>query len=306
MSPSLVTGAGGFVGSHLCRYLAERDVTVRAVSSRPEIDARRGAILLDTSESRLVTALEGTRQVYFLAGIAHEAVAAGDGALMHRVNVEAPLRWLRAADRAGVERFIWLSSIKVLGDVSARPLEPADPYRPGDAYARSKVEAERRLLEEPVRHVELAVVRPPLVYGPGVRGHFRSLLRAAASGLPLPLAGAGAPRSLVAVDNLCDLLLCLGSRGDGVFHVADAEDVTVAGLVADVRRLLGRPARQFSVPPALLRAACRYSGRSGVYTRLFEPLRVHTESTCSALGWSPPRTAAHALADTVTWLQTSH
>ncbi len=293
---SLVTGAGGFVGGHLCRLLSERGCEVR-----------RGPPLLEGDESVIRRALDGVDHVQFLAGIAHEAAVGGDPELMRRVNVEAPVRWLEAADRAGVARFTWVSSIKVLGDVSHRPLEPDDPYRPGDAYARSKVEAERRLLAQPLHTTVLAVVRPPLVYGPGVRGNFAALLRLADSGRPLPTGLAGAPRSLVAVDNLCDLLVRLAGPAlpGGIFHVADAEDFTVSDLVAGLRGLANRAPRQLPVPPAVMRCALAAVGRRDLYQRLFEPLQVSTRATRERLGWLPPRRAAAALEDTLTWWRTS-
>jgi nucleoside-diphosphate-sugar epimerase len=304
MTVSLVTGAGGFVGAHLCRLLEARGTQVRRISSRPGV-ASSPTPLLRAPDVDLAAAVEGAEQVYFVAGIAHEAVSADDRESMRQVNVEAPLRWLRAADRVGVRRFVWLSSIKVLGDSAPQPLCPDDAYRPGDAYARSKVEAEQRLLVEPLHTTTLAVVRPPLVYGPGVRGNFATLLRLAASGLPLPLRSADAPRSLVAVDNLCDLLVRLGSDGDGIFHVGDDADITVASLVKDVRRLLGLPPRLFRLPQSMVRRSARLLRQSGTYERLFEPLQVDSRATRSRLDWTPPRRMDDALEDTVTWFRTS-
>lgn len=304
MTTSVVTGAGGFVGMHLCRRLSASE-EVQRVSSRSGIASWCGPGLLDGDEAALVEALTGADRIYFLAGIAHEAVAGGDSGLLRRVNVDAPLRWLRAADRAGVRRFVWLSSIKVLGDTSSRPLTPDDPYRPGDDYARSKVEAEECLLSEPLATTEVAVVRPPLVYGPGVRGNFRALLRLAAGGWPLPLGSANAPRSLVAVDNLCDLLVRLGTDGRGIYHVTDGDDITVSHLVAELRRLQGLPRRQFSVPPPLARGALTLGGRGALYQRLFEPLQVDMRGTSTQLGWLPATARSDALQETVTWFRTS-
>lgn len=293
------------MGEHLRSHLTARGEAFRSVSSRTALSDLPDVDLLEQDEGRIAAALAGVRCIYFTAGVAHEAAVAGDAALMRRVNVEAPVTWLQAADRAGVSQFVWLSSIKVLGDRAERPLAVNDPYQPGDDYARSKVEAEQRLLDIPLRTTRLAVVRPPLVYGPGVRGNFRVLLRAADSPWPLPLGRAGAPRSLVAVENLCDLLVRIGEGAAGVFHVADGQDFSVARLVAELRRLLGRQARQWSVSPSLVRASLGVLGRPGAYTRLFEPLRVDQAATRASLGWSPPYATAQALQRTVTWFRTS-
>jgi len=302
---SLVTGAGGFVGRHLSRTLAARGHEVRPVSRSARQHPGPYVSVLETDESALTRALGGVDNVYFLAGMAHRPLTAADAGPLHALNVAAPLRWLEAADRAGVRRFVWLSSIKVLGDTSTRPLTAQDPYAPADAYARSKAAAEQALLGSPRSALALAVVRPPLVYGPGVGGNFAALLRWAAGPAPLPLGCATAPRSLVSVGNLCDLLGRLSEDGSGVYHVADDEDVHVAKLLGEVRRLLGRPPRLLAVPRPIMRAAAQVAGRLGVYERLFEPLQVDSAATCQALAWQPPQSRAEALEETVAWLPTS-
>ncbi len=307
MSIALVVGAGGFVGRHLTATLTRRGVDVQPVSSAPGASSWQGLRLLEQDVTAIRDALAGVACIYFVAGAAHEAAAAGSEPLLRELNALAPARWLDAAAAAGVGRFVWLSSIKVLGDVAPQPLPVDAEYRPADAYARSKVEGERLLLAQPAAPTALAVVRPPLVYGPGVRGNFARLLRWADGPLPLPLAGATAQRSQVGVRNLCDLLACLGPRADltGVFHVADAEDVTVTDLLSRLRALLNRPRRQFSVPAAWIRTAARLVGRESLYQRLFEPLRVDATATRTALAWTPPFTVEDALLETVTWFRTS-
>ena len=307
VSVSLVVGAGGFVGRHLCDLLEARGDEVAVVSTQPGLSSWGGLRLLEDDPGRLESRLAGVSRLYFVGGVAHGAAVGGDGVaeVLARVNVDAPLRWLRAADRAGVERFVWLSSIKVLGDVSAAPLQPDAPYRPGDAYARSKVAAERALLGFAGQHTSLAVVRPPLVYGPGVGANFLRLLHWARGGLPLPLGRADGERSLVSIDNLCDLLARLGGSGDaGVFHVADDEAPSVAHLIARLRALLGRPARLWPLPRGLAHAGALLVGRNDLYRRLFEPLRVDTRSTRDRLGWTPPQSLDEGLQDTVTWFRT--
>jgi len=221
--------------------------------------------------------------------VAHGAALAGDAAeVLSRVNVDAPLRWLRAADRAGVPRFVWLSSIKVLGDVSQRPLVPDDPYRPGDAYARSKVAAERALCGQQRDAVALAIVRPPLVYGPGVVANFRRLLGWADGATPLPLATARAPRSLL-----------------GIFHVADRESVSVAELLSRLRRLCGRSPHLWPLPRPVLKSGAALAGMQGIYQRLFEPLEVDSVKLQTDLDWSPRQSLDDALQETVTWYRMS-
>jgi UDP-glucose 4-epimerase len=248
-------------------------------------------------------ACTGLDVVFYLAAVAHERVARADAAQLRQVNVDTPIRWLRSADQAGAARFVWLSSIKALGDVSREPLRVDAPYRPGDAYGRSKAEAEQALLSMSLARTSLAVVRPPLVYGPGVSGNFASLLRWSLSGLPLPFEGAAAPRSMVGVGNLCDLLIRLGAGGEGIYHVADERDWTVAELIAEIRRLADLPPRLFTVPASVLRVMAAAVGRSGVYERLFEPLRVDQSETRTRLGWEPRWSATEQLKETVTWFQ---
>jgi nucleoside-diphosphate-sugar epimerase len=299
MTVALVIGAGGFVGSHLCRSLERGGVTVRRVGRRSPVG------VLEPCGARRSEALAGVDVVYFLAAIAHERIAGHAGGALQAVNVEAPLSWLQAAEHSGTPRFVWLSSVKVLGDVSAEPLRHDAPYRPGDAYARSKQAAEERLLGEPLARTALAVVRPPLVYGPEVRGNFLALLRWGDSGLPLPLGRATALRSMLGIGNLCDLLMRLGRGGEGVFHVADAADVCVADLLRHVRQMLGRPPRLLAVPPATLRHAARLTGRADAYSRLFEPLRIDSSATCAALNWAPPYPPSEQLEETVAWFRAS-
>lgn len=291
MRVALVTGAGGFVGGHLCTALTRRGWSVRSVPSGSE---------------PLAEALDGVDAIYHLAAIAHEASAAASAASLHAVNVELPARWFAAADRAGVPAFVWLSSIKVLGDVARTPLDVDAPYAAVGAYAASKVAAEQRLAAMAARRTRLAVVRPPLVYGPGVKGNFRSLLRWAASGMPLPLANARELRTLVGVDNLCDLLALLGERPRaGVYHVGDADDVSVRDLVVALRGGLGMSPRLFALPPRALATLARAAGRGAAYSRLFDALRVDTQRTRDDLGWRPPHTRQDQLERTLRWFSAS-
>jgi nucleoside-diphosphate-sugar epimerase len=201
-----------------------------------------------------------------------------------------------------------MSSIKVLGDATAdAPFTAASPAAPGDAYGRAKW-----AMEEAVRHSvgtgagapELAIVRPPLVYGPGVKANFRALMRLVDRGLPLPLASVDNRRSLVGLDNLVDLVVTLlshpGAPG-GTFLVRDAEDVSTPDLLRRLARHLSRPARLFPFPPTLLRLGARLAGRADQADRLLGSLQVDDRDTRRILGWRPPISLDDGLAATCRW-----
>ncbi len=257
---------------------------------------------LATADDELAGALDGSEIVFHLAGIAHGQVAGAGEDELRRVNAEGSARVLAAVEAARVPAMVWLSSIKVLGETSERPLRPEDPYRPGDAYARSKVAGERALLDREGA-TRIAVVRPPLVYGPGVAGNFLSLLRWVAHEVPLPVGAASAPRSMVGVDNLCSLLLRLAEEGSGVFHVADARDQSVAELVRAASALLGVPDRSWRAPLGLLASVASAFGQRARYTRLFESLQVDQSMTRERLGWQPPYDPDEQLEATVRWFR---
>ncbi len=284
----LVTGAGGFIGTHLLPVL-------HAAGWHPEsVDRTR----CDPDREPNPGLFAGVDAVVHLAGIAHRTASIEE---LTRVNERWPVALYRAASRAGVRRFLWLSSIKVLGDVSTRPLVPTDPYSPGDAYACSKVRAEQALLEAAaVEPATLTILRPPLVYGPGVKANFRTLLTLAGLsrwGLPVPLARAQAPRSLIGVRNLCDLMVtALGHAG--IYHGADARDLTVAELL---RRLGARVLVPLPVPAA--RRLAKLSRLEAYYQRLFEPLQVDQRQTEQQLGWRPPHSITEELEETLRWFR---
>jgi nucleoside-diphosphate-sugar epimerase len=194
----------------------------------------------------------------------------------------------------------------VLGDVSAEPLRPDAEPAPADVYARSKHEAEQQLLSHADNAMRVVIVRPPLVYGPGVKGNMAALLRLVDSGLPLPLDRAVGLRSLVAVDNLVDLLVRLGGSAVAadVLHVRDAEDLTVRDLVLALGRALERRVRLVAVPEPVVGCAAKAIGRSAWYERLFLPCRVDDSATRESLGWQPPVATEQAITDMGAWWRT--
>jgi nucleoside-diphosphate-sugar epimerase len=294
----LLTGASGFIGGHLLPLLESSGMTV--------VTLARDGIGVETltvdSESLLedwTAALSGVDAVIHLAAIAHQIP---EPEALARVNVRWPVRMFEAAAKAGVQDFVFLSSIKVFGDRSERPFQVEDPYAPEDVYGESKVDAERALVALRAEHpgIRLSILRPPLVYGPGVKANFRTLLSWAARGnrgWPLPFGAARAPRSLISVQNLCEAVVaCLGRSG--TFHCADPSDLSVA----DVFRRLGvPPSRLLAVPAGLMRPLLTVSGFGAYYPRLYESLQLETEASNAALGWSPQHTSEECLAATMAW-----
>jgi nucleoside-diphosphate-sugar epimerase len=268
----LVTGPGGFVGRALVpRLEAHGHRVVRA--GRREV----GEIGPATRWP-----LEGVEAVVHLAAQVHDPDAAPE--TFDRVNRQATIGLARAAAAAGIPRFVFLSTAKVMGERSERPLRESDPPRPEGPYAVSKLAAEAALPAHAV------VLRPPLVHGPGVGANFRALLRLCRSGLPLPFAGLENRRSLIAVGNLADAILrCLEAPGArGVYHVRDG-DFSTPELVAELRRARGMAPRLFRIPRGLLRVAP---------AALVGSLQLDDGAFRRDFGWAPPVPAAAALAET--------
>ncbi len=306
----LITGATGFVGSALLTRLAVRDG--RAVRGA----AREAAVVPGAKGSRIVglgeftpgtdwtAALQGVVAVVHCAARVHVMRDAASAPLeaFRRMNVGVTMQLARQAVAAGVKRFVFLSSIKVNGESTqiGRPFTPADPPAPLDPYALSKLEAETQLLAlGKETGLEVVIIRPPLVYGPGVRANFEALMRVVAAGIPLPLGRIANRRSLVALDNLVDLAtLCIDHPGaaGGVFLVSDGEDLSTTELLVRLGRALGRPARLVPVPAGWLIGAGRLLGRGDVFERLCESLQVDIRATQSRLGWRPPVTIDQGLA----------
>jgi len=286
----LVTGATGFVGRALCPALAAAGWTVRAAGR-----AETGDIGPDTDWSVLVA---GVDAVVHLAARVHvmRETAADPAADFDRVNCGATTRLAHAATDAGVRRFVFLSTVKVHGESSEHALTAADPARPADDYARSKWAAEQALVDVADR-MATVTLRPPLVYGPGVGGNFRTLMNIVARGLPLPLAGIANRRSLIALDNLVAAIIWSLEAPPGAYLPCDGEDLSTPALIRRLAAAMDRPARLFAAPACALRLAARLAGRAGAYGRLAGSLTVD-----GALpGWRPPVRVDEALAATAAW-----
>lgn len=291
----IVTGADGFVGRALVARLRNEGRTVepvtRAVLARC---AGSPAPVEYAGFAHWPALLEGAAAVVHLAARAHVLRDAASDPLaeFRRANVAGTERLLEAAVRCGVPRFVFVSSIGVLGsDSGSRAFTAADPPHPEEPYAVSKWEAEERVRALTTgTATQFVIVRPPLVHGPGVKGNFLRLLRLVHSGVPLPFAGLDAARSFVGVENVCGLLVtCIGhpAAAGRTLLVADGEDVTLPGLLTAIGRGLGRPARLFRAPWGLVEALAKLAGRGGDLARLSGSLRVDDGATRRLLDWRP-------------------
>lgn len=309
----LVTGGNGFVGRRLLHKL----LGMPGVSAVAGLRNQRALELDLVCEQRvlgdLATASFSAAQFSGIDVLVHTAARVHvmqdvevDSLLTYRqVNVAALRRLAEAAVQAGVKRFIFVSSIKVNGEetLPGRVFTAGDVPAPKDHYSISKYEAEQALREVCENSdMEWVVVRPPLVYGPGVKANFQRLMRTLRRGLPLPVGALRNRRSLVALDNLVDLLItCLTHprAANQTFLVSDGNDLSVVELTEALAQLLGSRSWLIPIPAAFLRVALRMIGRADVAQRLCGDLRVDIEKTCSVLDWYPPVAANDGLALTV-------
>jgi len=209
-----------------------------------------------------------------------------------RVNVDGALNLARQAATAGVKRFIFISSIGVNGNINTRPFTEGDTPNPAELYAQSKWEAEQGLWEiQRETGMELVIIRPPLVYGPNAPGNFGSLMRWVEKGVPLPLGAIHNQRSLVALDNLVDLIIaCIDhpAAANQVFLAGDGQDLSTTELLRGVARAMGKSSRLIPVPSSLLMLGATLLGKKAVAQRLLGSLRVDISKARNVLGWEPP------------------
>ena len=307
----IVTGANGFVGRATCTALCDAGRDVTALVRRPggckSLDGERvhEQVIADDNFASLAALPPADVLVHLAARVHVMKDSAGDPLGEYRaVNVEGSLNVARAALSAGVKRLVFISSVKALGEGEpGRPWREDDPPAPVDPYGITKLEAERALAGfGREQGMEVVVLRPPLVYGPGVRANFEQLMRAVERGVPLPLGSIDARRSMVYVGNLADAIRFVGTRAeptDGVFHVTDGDDLSVAQMIRALAQAFDKPARLLPVPASWLRAAGVLTGRSAQVDRLTSPLRMDSSRLRTGLGWKPPTTVAEGIARTV-------
>lgn len=295
MNHVLVTGASGFVGSALLPRLRGDGHRVTALTRRatPVPGASHTArVSFLGDESALAPALRGVDAVVHLAARVHVMRDTVEDPLaeFRRVNVAGTLGLARAAASAGVRRFVFLSSIKVNGEEGY--FRESDTCSPHDPYGISKHEAELGLKEiESTSGMEIVIIRPPLVYGPGVRANFRSLIQIVRRGIPLPLGAVRNRRSMVGVRNLADCIVrCLDhpAAGGETFFVSDGEDLSTPELIRRLARAMGRRPLLIPIPVPILAAGATLLGKRDILQRLTGSLQVDITKARTLLDWSPP------------------
>jgi len=296
----LVTGASGFVGQSLCAALLARGKFFRAaVRSMSSMSSADGLDLVDigdvNSETDWSVVLAGQKVVIHTAARAHimKDEMFDPLAEYRRINVDGTLNLAHQAAAAGVDRFIFISSIKVNGEQTllGQPFAADGTDAPEDAYGISKWEAEQGLKQIAAETgMEVVIIRPPLVYGPDVKGNFASIIKLVERGVPLPLGAIQNKRSLVALDNLVDLIItCIDhpAATNQVFLAGDGQDLSTTELLRGVAKAAGKPSRLIPIPSSLLMFIATFLGKKAVAQRLLGSLQVDISKARELLGWEP-------------------
>ncbi|WP_144158578.1 UDP-glucose 4-epimerase family protein [Paraburkholderia sp. BCC1885] len=300
----LVTGANGFVGSRLCQELAARGIAFvgTARNGRDDLVAVSD-LALDNDWSH---ALRNVTDVVHLASRVHvmNETEADPSIAFRRANVDGTINLARQAAETGVKRFVFVSSVKVNGEsTTSTPFSELDTPAPQDPYGVSKHEAELALWEVARETgMEVVVVRPPLVYGPGVRANFQNLMRAIHQGIPLPIGSVRNLRSMVGLDNLVDFLIAALTHANAaghVFLISDGEDVGTAALGRKLAKAMKRRAHLIPVPLFMLRAIGAVTGKTAVIERLTGSLQVDIRLAKQLLDWQPRVSLEQGIEQTV-------
>jgi nucleoside-diphosphate-sugar epimerase len=305
----LVTGAGGFVGTAVVSELARRGISYRAATRA----RREGYFAIGNigPQTDWIAALDGVDAIIHLASRAHvtnEKVA--DPTVRFRTaNLDSTLNLARQAIKAGVKRFVFISSIKVNGEATqpGRPFTAEDTPNPQNPYAQSKLDAEQGLFGlSRESNLEVTVIRPPLVYGPGVKANFATMMDWVNRGIPLPLGSVNNRRSFVYVGNLADLIVLAATHPNAtgqVFLVSDGEDISTTQLFKMMAQALGRPSLIMPLPAPLLTMAAAAVGQRAVVSRLTGSLQVDVAKTRALLGWEPRKSVSEGLRQTARYFR---
>ena len=305
----LVTGANGMVGQMLCAVLEREDHqvvrVVRQTTSAGEVAV--GELHEKTPWGDVLSS--GIDAVVHLAGKTSvtNGAAQTDIAELHRVNALGTAHLCRQCAKHGVKRFLFVSSVKVLGEGSDRPYRADDPVNPGDEYAASKWEAEQSLWSVAQDSgMEVTVVRPSLIYGPGVKANFLRLMQAVDGQRPLPFGSIHNRRSLIYLGNLADALrVCLThpKAAGKVYLLSDGDDVSTPELIQRMAEALGRKPRLLPIPVSWMKTLGKLLGKGGQVDRLVGSLTVDVSPIRQELDWVPPYTMQDGLVTTVDWFR---
>jgi nucleoside-diphosphate-sugar epimerase len=301
----LATGANGFVGRALCAELIKQGLTVlAAVREKTAIESWTPIVIGNINNAtNWSTALSGVDVVVHLAARVHvmNDTSVDPLAEFRKVNVDGTLNLARQAANAGVKRFIFISSVKVNGEHTAagKPFAEDIVANPQDAYGISKLEAELGLLKiAQETGMDVVIIRPPLVYGSGVKANFASMMRAVKRGIPLPLGAIDNKRSFVYVGNLVSMIVrCIDhpAAANQVFMVSDGYDLSTTELLRCCAEALGVKARLLPLPQKLLEIGAALLGKRDVAQRLCGNLQVDITKARTMLGWTPPFSVADGL-----------
>lgn len=310
MKRVLVTGASGFVGNYLCSALKLRGFNVRAITRNSALYAQADEhVLIDdiNASTDWSAAMLGVDVVIHLAARVHvmQETSANPLAEFRQLNVAATEHLARSAAAAGVKRFVFVSSVKVNGEETFNGQaynEQMTPV-PQDPYGVSKWEAEQ-VLHKVAKEtgLEVVIVRPPLIYGVGVKGNFAQMIAVVAHGVPLPFASVLNKRSLIYVKNLVDALILCATHPDAAgntYLVSDGEDVSTSDLLSKLAFAMGKNPRLFLLPISLLRLTARMFKKSDQLARLLSSLQIDSSKIRRELGWAPPFSVDDGLKQTV-------
>jgi len=308
----LISGINGFIGRHLCKSLSAAGHTILGTVRRPQYP-----IAPELAKARLIELgnidgqtnwrehLQGVDVVIHLAARVHVMADQAANPLLEyrKTNVEGSVHLAQEAAACGVKRLIYLSSIKVNGEERPTPYSEKDTPAPQDPYGISKWEAEQALSDVAQESaLEVVIIRPPLVYGPGVKANFLRLLKLSQTRLPLPLGSLNKPRSMIFIGNLISAInttIEAPQAAGNTYLVSDNQDISPTKLLLKMAKAQGKKPRLLPCPPGLLQLMGRLLGRSAEIRRLTQPLTVDCQKIRSQLAWSPPFTLEEGLAQTV-------
>ena len=308
----MISGATGFVGSALSESFRQEGREVIGLSSR-HITAPQSSrfLLLDADQAPNAAIREQlftTQSFIHLAARTHSADLRDPSAraLYRKVNVDLTLSLAKACAEAGVPRFIFLSSVKACGERSYdKPMTDDDAAHPEDLYGQTKLEAENGLLDMREKmDMDIVILRPPLIYGPGVKGNFLKLLNLAHRGIPLPLGAVNNRRSMIAIGNLVQIIKLCATAPKGLsgrFFVSDQSDISTTELFTEMSRLMDRKPRLFHVNSSVIRWMARLTARQHYVDRLYGNLQIDSSPISARLGWRPLVSTSEGLRATVQW-----